>query len=98
MTSKIEPLGDRVLLQREESQQQTPGGIYIPHNAQEKQARGVVVNVGPGRLNDTGEREPMNVTCGDRVLFGKFSGTEIEVDGEKYVLVREDDILAVLRD
>lgn len=75
-----------------------PGGLYIPDVAQEKQARGVVINVGPGRLDERGERVTMNVTCGERVLFGKYSGTEIQDDGEEYILVREDDILGILRD
>lgn len=98
MTSKIEPLGDRVLIKREEGNKQTPGGLFIPDTAQEKQARGVVVNVGPGRLDERGERVTMNVTCGDHVLFGKYSGTEIQDGGEEYILVREDDILGILRD
>ena len=94
--SKIKPLGDRVLVQALEAEE-TKGGIIIPDTAtKEKPQQGTVVAVGPGRVSDEGNRIAPEVKSGDRVLFGKYSGTEIEVDGKDLLILRETDILAVL--
>lgn len=94
---KIIPLNDRVLVTREEEQQKTAGGLIIPDTAKEKPQEGKIVAVGPGKRNDQGELMPMAVKPGDRILFGKYAGTEIKIDGEKQIFMREDDILAVLK-
>ncbi len=96
MTKSIRPLNDRVLLQRLEAQEKTAGGILIPDNAKEKPVEGRVVSVGEGRVMEDGKRRPLEVKAGDRILFGKWSGTEVKVDGNEYLLVKEDEILAVL--
>jgi chaperonin GroES len=93
---KIHPLHDRVVVRRVEGEQKTASGLYIPDTAQEKQARGEVVTAGPGRINDKGDIRPLMVNGGDQILFSKYSGTEIEVDGEELIILREDDILAVI--
>ena len=93
----VKPLGDRVLVKRtEESEQKSDGGIIIPDTAKEKPSRGKVVAVGPGAIQENGERTPMEVKKGDEVLFGKYAGTEVKVDGEELAIMRESDILAVL--
>jgi chaperonin GroES len=94
---KIRPLNDRVLVIRVEEAQKTAGGIIIPDTAKEKPQEGQVVAVGPGKCNDRGERVPLAVQAGDRILFGKYAGTEIKIDGEEQIFMREDDILAVLK-
>lgn len=96
MSKSIRPLNDRVLLQRLEAQDKTAGGILIPDNAKEKPVEGRVVSVGDGRVMEDGKRRPLEVKAGDRILFGKWSGTEVKVDGNEYLLVKEDEILAVL--
>ncbi|GBD27825.1 10 kDa chaperonin [bacterium HR30] len=93
---KIRPLHDRVLVQRIEEEEKTKGGIIIPDTAREKPQQGKVVAVGPGRIDDKGNRVPMNVKAGDRVLFGKYAGSEVEIDDEQYLIMREDDILGVI--
>ena len=93
---KIRPLHDRVVVRRVEGDQQTASGLYIPDTAQEKQARGEVVVAGPGRTNDKGDVRSLTVTDGDQILFSKYSGTEIKLDGEELIILREDDILAVV--
>lgn len=93
---KINPLDDRVVVRPHEAEEKTAGGIVLPDAAKEKQQRGTVVAVGPGRLMDSGERCPISVQVGDEVLFGKYGGTEIEVDGEEVKILRESDILAKL--
>ncbi len=90
----IQPLGDRVVVEREEAQGKTAGGIVLPDTAKEKPQRGKVLAVGPGKLLDSGERASVGVVEGDEVLFGKYSGTEIKVDGEDIKILRESDILA----
>jgi chaperonin GroES len=91
----LTPLGDRVLVQRpSEEEQTTSGGIIIPDTAQEKPQEGEVVAVGDGRLLDNGDRQALNVETGDKILFGKFGGTEVEYEGTEYLILREDDILA----
>ncbi len=94
---KIRPLNDRVLVTRVEEEQKTAGGIIIPDTAKEKPQEGKVVAVGPGKTNEQGERTPLEVKAGDRILFGKYAGTEIKIDGEEQIFMREDDILAVLK-
>lgn len=93
---EIRPLHDRVLVKRIEAQEQVRGGIIIPDTAKEKPQEAEVVAVGPGKLNDKGERSPLDVKAGDRILIGKYSGSEIKYNDTDYVIVREDEILAVL--
>ncbi len=93
---KVRPLGDRVLVKRVSEQEKTKGGIVLPDTAKEKPQRGEVVAVGEGRLTDDGKRIPMNVKVGDKVIFAKYAGTEIELDDEEYLLMSESDILAII--
>jgi len=95
-TVKLQPLGDRVLVEREEAEHQTSGGIVLPDKAQKKSKQGTVLAVGNGKLDKEGKRIPLTVKSGQRVLFAGYSGEEIEVDGKEVLLIREDDILAVL--
>jgi chaperonin GroES len=97
MFMKIRPLNDRILVKRLEGEGKTAGGIIIPDSAKEKPAEGEIVAVGPGKLNDGGERIAMDVAVGDRVLFSKYGGTEVKLDGEDYLIMREDDILGVIQ-
>lgn len=90
----IRPLDDRVVVEVSAAEQMTAGGIVLPDNAKEKPQRGRVIAVGPGKLLDSGERGPLSVAVGDEVIFGKYGGTEIEVDGEEVKILRESDILA----
>ena len=92
----IRPLQDRVILKRVKEEEKTKGGIIIPDTAKEKPIEGEVVAVGNGKLLDDGTVKALDVKVGDRVLFGKYSGTEVKLDGEERLIVREDDILAVL--
>ena len=92
----IRPLQDRVLVKRVELKEQVRGGIIIPDTAKEKPQEAEVVAVGPGKLNDEGKRTPLEVQPGDRILMGKYSGSEIKIDDTDYVIVREDEILAVI--
>jgi chaperonin GroES len=93
---KIRPLQDRVVIKRVEVEEKTKGGIIIPDAAKEKPVEGKVIAVGNGKVLKNGALQPLDVKVGDRVLFGKYSGTEVKIDGEEHVLLREDDILAVL--
>jgi chaperonin GroES len=93
---KIKPLNDRVLVVREEQEQKSAGGIIIPDTAKEKPQRGKVVAVGPGKTGENGKRIPLEVKAGDRVLFSKYAGTEIKLDGAEHVFMREDDILSII--
>jgi chaperonin GroES len=93
---KVKPLGDRILVRRVEEEEVQRGGIIIPDSAKEKPQQGEVLAVGPGRLNDDGKRIPLEVKTGDRILMGKYSGTEVKLDGEECLILREDDVLAVL--
>ena len=95
---KIKPLNDRVLVKRIEEVQVTKGGILIPDTAKEKPIEGKVIAVGPGKMSDSGERMALQLKEGDRVLFGKYAGTEIKMEGEEYLMMREEDILAVIND
>lgn len=92
----IRPLHDRVVVKRLETQEQVRGGIIIPDTAKEKPQEAEVVAVGPGKLNDDGKRSPIDVKSGDRILIGKYSGSEIKIGEEDFVILREDEILAVL--
>lgn len=95
---EIKPLHDRVLVRRVEEERKSPGGIVIPDNAAEKPDQGKVLSVGSGKVADDGSVRPLAVKAGDRVLFGKYSGTTIKVDGEELLVMREDDIMAVIVD
>lgn len=92
----LKPLGDRVLIKPDPAEQKTASGLYIASNAQEKPQRGEIVAVGEGKRNDNGERIPMDVKVGDKVLYGKFGGNEVKLEGEDYLLMRADDIYAVI--
>ena len=93
---KIRPLNDRVVVKRHEEETKTKGGIIIPDSAKEKPLEGTVVAIGSGKVLKNGKSLPLDVKVGDKVLFGKYSGTEVKLDGEEHTLLREDDILAVL--
>jgi chaperonin GroES len=93
---QVRPLHDRVLVKRVEAKEVIKGGIIIPDTAKEKPQEGEVIAAGPGKMGDDGKRAPMDVKAGDRILFGKYSGNEIKVDDEEYIIMREDEILAVL--
>jgi chaperonin GroES len=93
---KLRPLQDRILVQRVEEETTTKGGIIIPDTAKEKPAEGKVTAVGNGKVGDDGKRVPLEVKKGDRVLFGKYAGTEVKVDGDEYLIMREDDVLGVI--
>ena len=92
---KIRPLGDRIVIKRTQNEEKTKGGIIIPDTAKEKPVEGLVVAVGAGKILKNGKVPPLDVKAGDRVLFGKYAGTEVKLDGEEHVLLREDDLLAV---
>ena len=93
---KFRPLGDRVLVKRVEEETKTKGGIIIPDTAKEKPQEGEVVAVGPGARNDKGEVVALDVKAGDRILFGKWSGTEVKIDGEDLIIMKESDVLGVV--
>jgi chaperonin GroES len=93
---KIQPLADRVVVQALEETEQMRGGLYIPDTAKEKPQQGTIIAVGPGKLSDEGARIVPDVKVGQRVLYGKYSGTEVSVDGKEYLILRESDILAVI--
>lgn len=93
---KIKPLADRVVVKPSEAEEKVQGGIIIPDTAKEKPMQGEVVAVGPGKVSESGQKVAMEVKKGDRVLYGKYSGTEVTVDGEDYLIMRESDILAIL--
>ncbi len=93
---KFRPLHDRVLLKRVDQEEKTAGGIIIPDTAQEKPMEGEVVATGPGARGEDGKLHPLDVKAGDRVLFGKWSGTEVKIDGEEYLILKESDIMGVI--
>lgn len=93
---KIRPLNDRILVKRLEEEEKTAGGIIIPDSAKEKPAEGEIVAVGPGKMNDNGDRTAMDVKVGDRILFSKYGGTDVKLDGDDFLIMREDDILGVI--
>lgn len=96
----IRPLGDRILVMRkeEEEEQKSAGGIIIPDTAKEKPQRGIVSAVGKGALNDKGERMPMEVKEGDTVLFGKYSGNDVKIGGDEYLILKENEVLGIIED
>ena len=94
----IRPLHDRVVIRRTEEERTSPGGIVIPDSAAEKPIKGEVVAVGNGKVLDSGETRALDLKAGDKVLFGKYSGTEVKVDGEELLVMREDDVMAVIED
>ncbi|MBI4760986.1 MAG: co-chaperone GroES [Chloroflexi bacterium] len=93
---KLKPLGGRVIVEPIEQDEKTPSGIYLPETAKEKPQEGKILAVGPGDRDDEGKRIPLDVNVGDRVIFAKYSGTEVKVDGKKLLILRESDILAVV--
>lgn len=96
MAVKIKPLADRILVKRIEEEETKKGGIIIPDTAREKPQQGEVIAVGPGRVDEEGKRIPMEVKVGDRILFGKYAGTEVKIDEEEYLIMREDDVLGII--
>ncbi len=97
MAINIRPLNDRIIVRRTEEQEQMRGGLYIPDTAKEKPQEGEVLAVGNGKLLETGQRIAIDLKVGDRVLFGKYSGTEIKLDDQEFLILREDDILGVIQ-
>ena len=95
---QMRPLGDRVLVKPEKAEQKTASGLYISSGAQEKPQRGEVIAVGAGKLDDKGERIPVDVKVGDVVIYGKYGGNEVKIDGEEYLLMRDSDIYAVVEE
>ncbi len=93
---KIRPLQDRLIVKRIEEEEKTKGGIIIPDSAKEKPMEGKVIAVGKGKVREDGNVQPLDVKAGDRVLFGKYAGTEVKIDGEEHLIMREDDILGVI--
>ena len=96
MSQSIRPLRDRIIVRRIDEQEQVRGGIYIPDTAKEKPQEGEVIAVGNGKILDNGSKVALDVKAGDRVLFGKYAGTEIKLDGDEYLILREDDVLGVI--
>jgi chaperonin GroES len=92
----VRPLNDRVLVKRLEEETKTAGGLFIPDSAKEKPTRGKVIAVGSGRYDDDGKRKPLDVKAGDEILFGKYAGTELKLEGEEHIVIREEEVLAVL--
>lgn len=93
---KVRPLADRILVKREEPSETVRGGIIIPDTAKEKPQEGKVVAVGPGKVDENGKRTPLELKAGDRILMGKYAGTEVKIDGVEHLIMREDDVLAVI--
>lgn len=93
---KVRPLADRILVKREDPSETVKGGIIIPDTAKEKPQEGKVVATGPGRLDDSGKRVALEVKKGDRILMGKYAGTEVKIDGDEHIIMREEDVLAIL--
>ena len=96
MAIKLKPLQDRVIVKQTEAEEKTKSGIYLPDAAKEKPTKGKVISVGPGKLDDNGKRMEIGLRAGDTVYYGKYTGTDVEVDGEKFVILRETDVLGVL--
>ena len=94
---KLRPLQDRILVQRVKEEEKTKGGIIIPDTAKEKPVEGKIIAVGNGKLNEEGKRLALEVKKGDRILFGKYSGTEVKIEAEEYLIMREDDVLGVIK-
>ena len=96
--TKLRPLGDRVVIQPTPREEMTKSGIVLPDTAKEKPQEGTIIAAGPGRINDDGQREPMDVKTGDKVLYAKYAGTEFKVEGEELLIVSQKDILAIVED
>jgi chaperonin GroES len=96
MKTKVRPLHDRVIVKRMEEEEKTKGGIIIPDTAKEKPIEGKVIAVGSGKVTEDGKRIPLQVKEGDRILFGKYAGTDIKIEGEEHLIMREDDIIAIV--
>jgi chaperonin GroES len=94
---KLKPLQDRILVQRVAEEEKTKGGIIIPDTAKEKPIEGKVIAVGAGRVGEDGKRIPLEVKAGDKILFGKYGGTEVKISGEEYLIMREDDVLGIIQ-
>jgi chaperonin GroES len=94
---RVKPLHDRILVKRLEEKEMKKGGIIIPDTAKEKPQEGEVIAVGPGKVGDDGKRQPMDVNVGDKILFGKYSGSEVKLDNEEFLIMREEDVLCVLQ-
>ena len=95
---KVKPLQDRLVVKRLEEEEKTKGGIIIPDAAKEKPQEGRVIAVGDGKVLESGQKSPLTVKVGDKILFGKYSGTEIKIDGDEHLILREDDVLAIIED
>jgi len=95
MTVKLQPMGDRLVVKPTQSEEKTKSGIYLPDTAKEKPQEGDIIAVGPGKVDEKGARIPLEVKKGDRVIFARYAGTEIKIDAEEYIILRESDILAV---
>ncbi len=95
---KIRPLQDRIIVKRIEEEEKTKGGIIIPDTAKEKPLEGIIVAVGPGRVRDDGSKHPLDVKAGDKILFAKYGGTEIKINDEEHLIMREDDVMGVVED
>jgi chaperonin GroES len=93
---KVQPLNDRILVKRIEAEEKTPGGIVVPDSAKEKPKEGEVIAVGTGKVDDKGEKIAFNVKVGDRVLFESYAGTEVKIDGEEHLIMKEDDVLGII--
>lgn len=96
MKIKFRPLYDRILVKRTEQEERTSGGIFIPETAKEKPIQGKVVAIGKGKMQEDGSVRPLDVKQGDTILFGKYSGTDIKIDGDEYLIMREDDVLGII--
>lgn len=96
MSIKLKPLADRLVVEPQEREEQTPSGLILPETAKEKPQEGVVIAAGPGRRDETGNRIPMDVAVGDKVLYAKYGGSEIKVDGKKLLIFKESDVLAII--
>ncbi len=95
-TKKLKPLNDKLIVEKATAEQKTEGGIYLPSGSQEKPVEGIVIAVGPGNANEKGERQALQVKEGDRVLYSKYSGTEIKQDGKELLIISEKDVLAII--
>lgn len=98
MAKQLRPLGDRIVVKPIEEEEMTPGGIYVPETAKERPQEGRVIAVGSGEIRDDGTRVPLDLSVGDRVIFAKYAGTEFKLDGEKFLILSERDVLAVVED
>lgn len=96
MAKQIKPLGDRLLVKRLEAEEKTAGGIVLPDTAKEKPKEGEVISIGSGKLLDNGQRAKFQVSKGDRIIFGSFAGTEVKLNGEEFLILREEDVLAII--